>query len=282
MKITKEHIDDTLKHLLESSPKGRLKEAMTYALLNGGKRLRPLLMLAVIEAYGLNPELYIETACSLEMIHAYSLVHDDLPAMDDDDLRRGKPTTHKAFDEATAILAGDALITDAFLIVTRQDILSEQTKVNIISVLAHHAGSHGMVYGQMLDLLAENTKIDLEDLKRIHTHKTGKLIEAALMMASYIAKPEDLDAWQSIGANLGLAFQIQDDVMEITHSQEAMGKSLSDDKNQKTTYVGLLGLEESNKCIDKAFETIHLVLSNLTINREVIDVLLTHIQNRKN
>ena len=276
-----EKIERTLKEIVNKSYEGRLKDAMLYALLNGGKRLRPLLMLKTLKSYGLAWENYLDVACSIEMIHTYSLVHDDLPAMDDDDLRRGKPTTHIAYDEATAILVGDALLTDAFHVITSNPCLTSEQTVKLIKILSNHSGSSGMVYGQMKDLESENKETSLDDLKTIHIHKTAKLIQAPLMMAAVIANEDDINIWEQIGYNLGLAFQIQDDILEVTSNEEVMGKTLSDERNVKSTYVKLLGLEESMQLVNKYFNEIDDWLININLDQSEISTLISTMKTRK-
>ncbi|MFH5882410.1 polyprenyl synthetase family protein [Liberiplasma polymorphum] len=277
-----EVIEKTLKNIVQAKESNTLTEAMSYALLNGGKRLRPLLLLKVLESYQVPWEDYVDIACSIEMIHTYSLIHDDLPAMDNDDLRRGVPTLHVAFDEATAILTGDALLTDAFNLITNNESLSDAQKVKLVRILSGCSGSSGMVYGQLLDLESENTKIPLEVLKRIHVHKTAKLIQAPLMMASVIASLKDVSIWEEIGYFLGLAFQIQDDILEVTSDEANMGKSLSDLRNDKSTYVKLIGLEESKKMVDLYFKEIENLLSKLSIDKEQIQNYFDQVRQRNN
>ncbi len=260
----------------------RLHEAMRYALLSGGKRIRPVLMLAVLDAYGYPWKQYISVALSIEYIHTYSLIHDDLPAMDDDALRRGKPTTHIAFDEATAILAGDALLTDAFSLISEDTVLSAHEKVQLIQILATRAGSKGMVYGQVLDLHYEGASVTQAVLESIHHHKTAKLIEAPLMMASVIANERDIKVWESIGKTLGLAFQIQDDVLEVISDEKMMGKSLSDVRNEKSTYVRLLGIKEARLKVDEMFSKVKSLVRGLDVNVDVIDGIVESVKKRLN
>lgn len=226
-------------------------------------------------------ETYMDIACSVEMIHTYSLIHDDLPAMDDDDLRRGKLTVHKAFDEATAILAGDALLTEAFKVITKNQHTKDDQKVALIHILSSCAGSKGMVYGQMLDLENENKPPVLETLETIHFHKTAKLIQAPLMMASILANKKDLKIWESIGYHLGMAFQIQDDLLELTSNEQEMGKTLSDSRNEKVTYVQLLGLNKATKIVEDHFKVIHEKLNHLEFDQKPIIELVNMMQFRK-
>lgn len=237
----------------EQIPPARLHQAMRYAVLGGGKRVRPTLAYATAEAIGLLPEDVNTIACAVELIHAYSLIHDDLPAMDDDDLRRGRPTCHKVFGEAIAILAGDALMTLAFLVLARDDALPGGAKARLamIDTLAWAAGSRGMAGGQAMDLDAEGRDIDLTTLENIHIHKTGALIRASVRMAS-LADPglapdlaERLDHYAKC---LGLAFQIRDDILDIEAPTAILGKTKGKDQAQdKATYPALMGLEAARQ-----------------------------------
>jgi geranylgeranyl diphosphate synthase, type II len=259
----------------------RLGEATQYALEAGGKRLRPLIMLSLIQSYGMDYVPYVPLACALEMVHIYSLIHDDLPAMDDDDLRHGKPTLHKAFDEATAILVGDGLLTNAFGVIAQQAILTDAQKIKLITILSEGAGLTGMVYGQHLDMASEGKKLHLRALEEISLHKTGKLLEAAFLFGSMIASPNDHHVWSNIGLNLGLMFQIQDDVLEATTSVETMMKSKSDDHNQKATFVSQLGLETAQSEIERLFANVQVDMKRLHLENPLIEQLLMQIYERK-
>ena len=226
----------------------RLKEAILYSTLNGGKRLRALLTLASGELCGADRETLYPIAGAIECIHAYSLIHDDLPAMDDDDFRRGKPTCHKAFDEATAILAGDALLTLSFELLSQIPNLSAEKKLEIIQLYSFSAGTQGMVGGQFIDLESEDKTITLRELETIHRKKTGALIKAAIL-AGAIAGNTNQDTYDKLAVyadNIGLAFQIKDDILDVTGTQEELGKMPGSDLLQdKSTYISLLGLESS-------------------------------------
>lgn len=226
----------------------RLRDAMEWSLLAGGKRLRPALVLLSCEACGGDPADALPAACSIEMVHTYSLIHDDLPAMDDDDLRRGRPTCHRQFDEATAILAGDALLTLAFEIMSRE-VKPGEVAAACCADLASAAGAVGMVGGQMADLEAESLEVtDVTQLESIHHRKTGRLIGSALTMGARIAgaPPDSLRRLQKYGKNVGLAFQIADDLLDVNGNEDKMGKELRKDAGQgKLTYPSLLGETES-------------------------------------
>jgi geranylgeranyl diphosphate synthase type II len=224
---------------------------MNYSLFAGGKRLRPILALAGAEAAGGRAADALPLACSLELIHTYSLIHDDLPSMDDDDLRRGKPTSHRVFGEGLAILAGDALLTDAFRLLARLDLMRNvppATRLRVIYHVAHAAGSAGMVGGQVMDITCLRKKVDRHLLEYIHSHKTGALIAASVYAGGLIggASPKAGQALSSYGEKLGLAFQITDDLLDIHGEPRKLGKSVRKDQAQgKATYPAFFGVRES-------------------------------------
>ena len=227
----------------------KLSEAMRYSVVNGGKRIRPILVYLTAEALGADLRLADKPATALELIHAYSLVHDDLPAMDDDDFRRGKPSCHKQYDEATAILAGDALQTLAFQVIADADKLSPTIKIALISDLAKAVGVDGMVSGQALDLSHENNDVDLKELKHMHDLKTGALITTSVRFGGLVAEADKttLALITDFGKALGLAFQIRDDILDATGNDSDIGKPTgSDEERGKSTYVTTLGLKEAH------------------------------------
>lgn len=257
-------IESLLENYINSLPDSTTKSAMLYSLTAGGKRIRPHLLYTVLKGYSVNPEIGNPFACALEMIHTYSLIHDDLPAMDNDDLRRGLPTCHKQFDEAAAILAGDGLLTYAFEVAASSNEASD-TVVKCISILSQMAGPNGMVYGQQLDLEAENKEIDWNMLQRIHEHKTGCLLTAPLLMGCMLAKhEEDIPAWKKIGFSLGLAFQVQDDILDIELTAKEFGKSNSDQKNHKGTSVSILGIERAKEVMNNLYQSATHEIQSLT------------------
>ncbi|MBF0186592.1 MAG: polyprenyl synthetase family protein [Magnetococcales bacterium] len=229
------------------SPSPRIIEAIRHSLMGAGKRIRPILMLASCRAVGGNDEHAIPMACAMECIHTYSLIHDDLPAMDDDDLRRGRPTCHKAFDEATAILAGDALLTHAFHLAAQHvPHLSLSAHLDLISSLSKAAGITGMVGGQMLDMDAENRTISLEEMQTIHRHKTGALLRFSCVSGARIghASEDHVNRLKQYGDAIGLAFQIADDILDVVGDTTTLGKPAgSDDRQAKSTYPRLMGLD---------------------------------------
>jgi geranylgeranyl diphosphate synthase, type II len=245
-----QRVDQALARFLpaEDTLPASLHKAMRYSVFAGGKRIRPILMIAACEAVGGDPALVLPAACAMEMIHTYSLIHDDLPAMDDDDFRRGRPTNHKAFGEATAILAGDGLLTEAFLLLSNGEFqtgIPAAVTREVIHTLARCAGSLGMVGGQVVDMESEGKGIDLPTLEYIHTHKTGALILAALQCGALVggASEEAFRCLSRYGEAAGLAFQVADDILDVIGDQAETGKRVgSDEARGKATYVALLGL----------------------------------------
>lgn len=236
----------------EDSP-SRLTESMSYSLMAGGKRLRPMLVLLACEACGGTIESAMPAACAIEMIHTYSLIHDDLPAMDDDDLRRGRPTNHVVYGDAMAILAGDALLTLAFEVIAR-DIQPGGVASACCADLANAAGAVGMVGGQVADLEAENQPPDLQALQKIHRRKTGRLLTSALTLGGRVAGAPQawLECLKLYGDRLGLAFQITDDLLDIHGDREKLGKSIGKDSEQgKMTYPALMGIEKSRQTAEE-------------------------------
>ncbi|WP_156882519.1 polyprenyl synthetase family protein [Halalkalibacillus halophilus] len=227
-----------------------LNEALIYTIEAGGKRLRPILMLSTFQAFGEVNNKVIEPAIALEMIHTYSLVHDDLPSMDDDDLRRGNPTIHKKFDEATAVLIGDGLLTYAFQIISGSSNLGAEEKVYIIHQLSKASGFEGMIAGQFMDLRGEGKELEESDLTAIHQKKTGELISASVKIGAYLggANPPQIEALNDYAEHLGLIFQIQDDILDVKGKEEVIGKPVgSDEALNKSTYPKIIGLAGAEK-----------------------------------
>ena len=232
-----------------------LEKAMEYSLMAGGKRLRPVLLMAAADAVGKDGAAFLTTGCAIEMIHTYSLIHDDLPAMDNDDYRRGKPTNHKVFGDGIAVLAGDALLTLAFEVMLRQEGAAPETLVTVVSEMSRAAGPYGMVGGQVLDLEGEGRRLDLAALRKIHMGKTGALFCAAIRSGAILAgaKEEELAVLTLYAERFGLAFQITDDILDVTGDEAAIGKPVgSDVRNEKATYVTLTSLEEAKKLAEDA------------------------------
>lgn len=273
-------INKRLNSILDDYPDSTVKDAMLYSLNAGGKRIRPVMMLQVIRSYQQDYHPYIDVACALEMIHTYSLIHDDLPGMDNDDLRRGRPTCHRQYDEATAILAGDGLLNEAVNIIIRAH-LEDKMTIDLISCLYRSSGIDGMIYGQELDIQNENSLIDTDTLQKIHKYKTGKLLSCALMMGAIIAQRDDIEIWEEIGYKIGLAFQIQDDILDVTGTTEQLGKPAgSDESNHKTTYVHLLGIEKSQQLADQLFNEAVELLYSLKINHGLLLEIIENIRKR--
>ncbi|GLR63493.1 (2E,6E)-farnesyl diphosphate synthase [Marinospirillum insulare] len=247
-----------------AGPSELLKQALDYSLLNGGKRLRPLLVYATGQALGVSLAECDRPAMAVELIHAYSLVHDDLPAMDDDDLRRGRPTCHKAFDEATAILVGDALQTLAFEALADEQ---QPSALAMVKTLAQASGTQGMVAGQMLDLQGEGQQLSLEELERLHSHKTGALIRAAVRLGGLAAGANavTLTTLDTYAKALGLAFQVQDDLLDVKGDETTLGKKTgSDALLHKATYPGLLGVEGAEQKAQELVKQACASLNNLS------------------
>ena len=275
------------KELEELSYPETIAKGMEYAILNGGKRLRPFLLFATLELLNENINKGVKSAIALEMIHSYSLVHDDLPALDNDDYRRGKLTTHKVFGEAEGILIGDSLLTYAFYVLSQKNLefLSFEQIVNIISKTSEYAGINGMIGGQMIDIQSENKKIDFETLKYIHSHKTGKLIKLPIEIACIIAnvekdKKEVLEEYADL---IGLAFQVKDDILDVEGTFEDLGKPVGSDIDlHKATYPSILGMEESKKILNDTVEKAKEIIKNKfgEEERKILISLADFIKNR--
>ncbi|WP_285876639.1 polyprenyl synthetase family protein [Fictibacillus phosphorivorans] len=260
-----------------------LKESMLYSISAGGKRLRPILALAVMECFEKDPEFVVDAACAIEFVHTYSLIHDDLPSMDNDDYRRGKLTSHKVFGEAQAILAGDALLTESFSLVTDNVFLGADQKVKLLSVLSRAAGAEGMVGGQVEDLEGENKELTLKDLESIHEKKTGKMLECSVLTGGIAADATEgeLLALQFYARHIGIAFQIQDDILDITGNQVDLGKPIgSDEANLKTTYPKLLGLEGARKEMENHVQTSLEHLGKINRNTGILASIADYIIKR--
>lgn len=263
----------------------KLRASMAYSLMAGGKRLRPILLMAAADAVGADGTKFITAACALEMIHTYSLIHDDLPAMDNDDYRRGKLTNHKAYDEGTAILAGDALLTLAFTVILRQQDVPAERLLRVVDEMSRAAGAEGMVGGQMLDLEAENRRISMEELRRVHMGKTGALFRAALRSGAILAgaSEQQLAALTAYADHFGLAFQITDDILDVIGTAEDIGKPVgSDEKNHKSTYVTLTSLDEAQslarQMVESAVDALHIFGDEAAFLRELVLYLVRRKQ----
>jgi geranylgeranyl diphosphate synthase, type II len=261
-----------------------LKESMLYSLKAGGKRVRPLYVLAVAKSYGIDLNHALTVGAAVEMIHTYSLIHDDLPCMDDDSLRRGKPTNHVVYGEALATLAGDALNTLAFGVIARMDI-DPAIRIELVNMLSVAAGAEGMVGGQILDIEGEKRNLALQELENVHINKTGALlrfsIEAGAVLAG--ASNEDRAALVNYGHHIGLAFQIQDDILDITATSEQLGKTAGKDiVSEKSTYPSLLTLEGAKQKLEEHYDAAIQSLQNVSIDIELLTQFAQYIVKRNN
>lgn len=259
----------------------KLAQAMQYSLMSGGKRLRPILLMAAADSINGSGEKFLTVASAIEMIHTYSLIHDDLPAMDNDDYRRGKLTNHKVFGEATAILAGDALLTLAFEVMTRQENISPEILLKVVQEMSIAAGAAGMVGGQSIDLESEGKKISMSTLKKMHMAKTGALFKAAIRSGAILAgaNSEQLNALTIYAEKFGLAFQITDDILDVIGDEKNLGKPVgSDEKNNKSTYVTLTSIETAKnlaqKAVDDAVDALKNFGAEADFLRELVKFLL--------
>ncbi|MEX0694920.1 MAG: polyprenyl synthetase family protein [Rhodospirillales bacterium] len=276
-----ENIEAVLDRLLPKSdmPEARVIDAMRYAALGGGKRIRPFLLTQSASLFGVSESRAYRAAAALEMVHCYSLVHDDLPAMDDDDMRRGRPTVHKQFDEATAILAGDALLTKSFEILADPDTHDNATvRAELCLALARASGDHGMVGGQMLDLVAEQADLDIPEITRLQRMKTGALIAVACEMGAIMGKASEQArlALQHYAHDIGLAFQIADDLLDVEGDAEEVGKRTGKDEDAgKATFVSLLGVE-------RARDQAHLLADQAGTHLEMFEEKGEHLKELAN
>ena len=286
----KKIVEGNLKELLgnyENKYPEKLAEAMEYAVMNGGKRIRPILMYMVCDLFEKNNcksyDKIKEIAAALEFIHCYSLVHDDLPAMDNDDYRRGKLTVHKKYNEAIGILVGDVLLTEAFGIIANSKSLGDKNKIEIISKLSEYAGFFGMVGGQFVDMESENKKVEIDTLKYIHAHKTGKLLTAAieLPMIALDIESEKREKMVEYSKLLGIAFQIKDDILDIEGNFEEIGKKSNDVENEKTTYPSIFGLDESKRLLQEYLEKARKIISDDFNGNQLFLELTDYFGNRK-
>jgi len=264
-----------------------LVKSIRYSLLNSGKRIRPILMLAVADMFGTPYQTILPFACAVEMIHTYTLIHDDLPAMDNDDYRRGKLTNHKVFGDAIAILAGDALLTEAFRIMSEAALknkFSSKKTLEVIYEISSGCGINGVVGGQVMDILSENKTIDLPTLQYIHTHKTGALIVAVVRAGAILsfATKRDLQRLTEYGKCLGLAFQIQDDILDVEGSFEKLGKKPGvDSAKKKNTYPSLVGMKESKEMLAQLMDKAYKVLLPYDEKAKYLRNFIFYLQNRQ-
>lgn len=271
----------------EDPPEHNLAEAIRYSVMGDGKRIRPAMVYAAGEAMGVSTDLLDIPACAVEMIHAYSLIHDDLPAMDDDDLRRGRATCHKAFDEATAILAGDALQALAYEILAKDPHkeLTPDHRIAMLSLLTEASGAHGMAGGQAVDLASVGKQLNLEQLEHMHRLKTGALIRASILLGGMCKQdinPDEINMLSEYAECIGLSFQIQDDILDVTSDTETLGKPQgSDEAQEKPTFPAILGLEASKLLAQEQHERALKILQPLDENADNLRLLSAYIVERQ-
>lgn len=287
LKEKKEIVEKNLEKMLKKYEyPHRLSEAMKYGVMNGGKRIRPIIMYMICDLFGESYTKIEDIAVALEFIHCYSLIHDDLPAMDDDMYRRGKLTTHIKYDEATAILVGDVLLTEAFNIVVNSNKITDKDKVKVIQKMSKYAGFYGMVGGQYVDMESENKKVGAETLEYIHNHKTGKLLLASVELPLIVLNVEGVkkEKLLEFAQIIGIAFQIKDDILDIEGSFEETGKESTDEKNEKTTYPSLFGIEKTKEMLNDYVEKAKRIIENNFLenkNKELLLKLLEYFVERK-
>lgn len=286
--IINDALDGHIRRISADCVSERIVSAMQYSIMAGGKRLRPVLCMAACEIVGGRVENCLDAACALEMIHTYSLIHDDLPAMDNDDLRRGKPTCHVAFDEATAILAGDALLTLGFQILAAGAVKDTaggmRAGLDVILRIAAAAGYNGMIAGQMLDILSEGKKLNIEELKQLHASKTGALIAASVTTGAILgnASRRQLDNLMEFSTNIGLAFQVADDILNVEGDPARMGKAVGTDSDRlKSTYPSLIGIDASRQFAVERIETALQALDPFGTKAEPLRAIAQYIVERK-
>ena len=271
----------------DDPPEHNLAEAIRYSVIGGGKRIRPAMVYAAGEAMGVSNDLLDIPACAIEMIHAYSLIHDDLPAMDDDDLRRGRPTCHKAFDEATAILAGDALQALAYEILAKDDHkeLTPEHRINMLSLLTEASGAHGMAGGQAVDLASVGKQLNLAQLENMHRLKTGALIRASILLGAMCQQnisDDEINILSEYSLCIGLSFQIQDDILDVIGDTETLGKPQgSDEAQEKPTFPAIIGLEESKQLALEQHQQAINILQPLDKRADSLRELSAYIVERK-
>ena len=285
LETSKQSIEQWLSTVLHSPilEYKRLYEAMNYSLLQGGKRIRPILTKAVLDAMKVDASLYKEFLCALECIHTYSLIHDDLPAMDNDDYRRGNLTNHKVYGDGMAILAGDGLLTYAFQLCSENTTASAEQKIKAIQCLATAAGPEGMVGGQAFDLLSEGKHIPLEELKVLHSGKTGALFNAAIELGLILSNADQAKyaAYMTYANCLGLLFQITDDILDVTGTIEELGKTPgSDIRQDKSTYVSLLGLDEARNEAHAVAQKAHAALATIEDDTHILSAIIDYLMDR--
>ena len=268
-----------IKKYLDDQKDNLIYQACAYAL-DGGKRFRPRVIFSILKGMNIDESIGYDGALALELIQTYSLIHDDLPAMDNDDFRRGKPSLHKAFREDIAILAGDQLLTDAFKVVSFSDDYNSDTKINIIKALSSYAGSEGMIYGQLLDVTADPKTINKEKLIEIQDNKTSGLFKIACLIPMYISNQDNENYYLSLGSLIGQIFQNQDDLFDMIKTEKQMGKNLSDQKNDKATALSIYSIDELKDIIDNQFRQLDELLNEASFDTTYIKELIISLKER--
>jgi len=279
----KKMIDAEILNYFRQMQDNTITEAMTYSMTIGGKRLRPILCILTGKMFGKSVKELMPMALAMEMVHTYSLIHDDLPAMDNDDFRRGKPTSHKVYGEANAILAGDALLNEAFTLLLEQYAVLGERGARAALYISRCSGRNGMILGQVMDLQHEEHPATYEELNLCHRKKTGALITAAVCAPAVYAgaSESEIRLLEEFAANLGLAFQIQDDILDVTSTREVLGKTVGkDEKSNKTTYVGLYGVEKSREMAKEATDMCLTALRKLSADTEELEELTKSLMER--
>ena len=273
------NFEDYINEYFNSVRDCKIKDAMIYAM-EGGKRFRPRIIFSILKGMNIEETKGYDAGLALEMIQTYSLIHDDLPAMDNDDMRRGKPSLHKAFREDIAILAGDELLNDAYGVLADSDVYDDYTKAKLISCLSKYAGLSGMVYGQLLDVTSNSSDIDVKKLIEIQDNKTGGLFKISCLMAMYISGLEDEEYFTNLGSKIGQIFQNQDDLFDLIKSEEELGKNHSDIKNDKGTALSLYSKEELESIIDNQFKDLDAYLLNAKFDTTYLKELINKLRTR--
>lgn len=284
IKETANRVNERLDEICSLFDVTDVSKAVEYSLKNGGKRIRPFLTLEFSKACGGNSTAAVDFACAVEMVHTYSLIHDDLPSMDNDDMRRGKPSCHKVFGEATALLAGDALLTEAFAVLTSADGVSAENKTTAVKELSLNAGINGMIKGQTLDLQFENTTPTANDILEMYNLKTSNLLRASCCLGCLTldgCTDNLLNSAKEYAFNLGIAFQIMDDILDVTSDEATLGKPVgSDDKNDKSTIVKFFGLEKSKQLVDEYTQKAIAALNTINGDTSILKEFALYMANR--
>lgn len=283
--VYKEEIEMWIENYFKGKDVGdnSILEPMIYSLKIGGKRIRPLLMICTHNMYSKNKSEILPFAAAMEMIHTYSLIHDDLPSMDNDDLRRGKPTNHKIYGEAMAILAGDSLLNEAMYLMITNCLSGDLNKIKASHIIAKSSGVDGMIKGQIIDIKSEGHKIDKDTLLEMHKNKTGQLITASIVAGAIVGggSSEEVEILKSFGENLGLAFQIKDDILDVEGDSKLLGKSQSDGNNNKTNFITMYGIEKCKEFCDNITQECYMLLNKINKNTKELEAITKFLLERE-